>query len=91
DKPLSEKIEWAEEKEDEWCKTYDPDSHPIIEPLVTGGPAELVGRYGIARGEQFADACHLCDMARHVLRERFPNILTPDQMYGISSSQDNPS
>jgi MoaA/NifB/PqqE/SkfB family radical SAM enzyme len=75
----------------EICRTYDPDTHPIIGPLLNGGPAELVKRYDIAHGEQFADACHLCDMARHELRKRFPDILKPDQMYGPSSSQGSPS
>jgi organic radical activating enzyme len=75
----------------EICATYDPDTHPVIGPLVNGGPAELVRRYGIAHEERFADACHLCDTARHKLRERFPGILCPDQMYGLSRSQDTPS
>jgi hypothetical protein len=65
----------------EICKTFDADTHPIVGPLITGGPAELVRQYDIAHGERFADACHLCDMARHALRERFPDILRPDQMY----------
>jgi hypothetical protein len=67
----------------EICETYDPDSHPITAPLLEGGPVELVRRYGLAHEERVADACHLCDQARRVLRERFSEILMPDQMYGV--------
>ena len=67
----------------EICETYDPDAHPITGPLLEGGPVELVRRYGLPHEESYADACHLCDEARRALRERFPEILTPDQMYGM--------
>lgn len=67
----------------EICETYDPNSHPITSPLLEGGPVELVRRYKLAHGERYADACHLCDHARRALRERFPEILMPDQMYGV--------
>ena len=72
DKPLSE-----------ICETYDPDSHPITGPLLEGGPAELVRRYGLSHRESYADACHLCYETCRALRERFPEILMPDQMYGV--------
>jgi MoaA/NifB/PqqE/SkfB family radical SAM enzyme len=65
----------------EICRTYDPDSHPVIGPLLRGGPAELVRQAGLpANG--FADACHACDAARHALRARHPDILCPDALYG---------
>jgi len=66
----------------EICETYHPDSHPIAGPLLEGGPAELVRRYGLSHGAAYADACHLCYEARRALRDRFPEILGPDQMYG---------
>jgi hypothetical protein len=62
---------------------YDPDAHPITGPLLAGGPAELVRRYGLAHEATYADACHLCDEARRALRGRFPDVLEPDQMYGV--------
>jgi MoaA/NifB/PqqE/SkfB family radical SAM enzyme len=65
------------------CEQYDPDSHPITGPLLAGGPAELVRQYGLAHKEEYADACHLCYEARVALRERFPEVLVPDQMYGV--------
>ena len=67
----------------EICKTYDPDSNPIIGPLIEGGPVELIRRYGLPHEAAYADACHLCDEARRALRHRFPETLGPDQMYGV--------
>lgn len=62
---------------------YDPDQHPIIGPLLAGGPAELALRYGVEPEAVYADACHLCDQARRQLRALFPEVLLPDQMYGV--------
>lgn len=62
--------------------SYDPAAHPITGPLLDGGPAELVRRYGLACRTNYCDACHLCDTARRALRARFPRVLAPDQMYG---------
>ena len=67
----------------EICAAYDPDAHPIVGPLLAGGPAELARHYGLAHADGYADACHLCYASRLALRERFPDILTPDQAYGI--------
>ncbi len=64
-------------------RRYNPDTHPVIGPLVDGGPAELARRYEVPCGEGYVDACHLCYRVREGLRERFPNVLTPDQMYGV--------
>lgn len=65
------------------CASYDPDAHPIVGPLLAGGPAELCRRYGLDIDEGAADACHLCYRARAALRDRFPEELMPDQMYGV--------
>ena len=67
----------------EICKTYDPESHPIVGPILDGGPAELVRRYDLPLRERYVDACHLCYLAREMLRPQFPEILAPDQMYGV--------
>jgi len=69
----------------EICETYDPDTHPIAGPLLAGGPAELARRYRVSCAAEYADACHLCDHVRRALRARFPETLTPDQMYGTTS------
>ncbi len=62
--------------------TYDPPAHPIVGPLLAGGPADLVERYGLPHEEAYVDACHLCYEARVTLRERFPQVLGPGQAYG---------
>jgi hypothetical protein len=69
----------------EICCAYDPPSHPITGPLLAGGPAELARRYGLSAREGYADACHLCYETRRVLRPRFPDVLAPDQMYGVEA------
>jgi MoaA/NifB/PqqE/SkfB family radical SAM enzyme len=70
-KPLSEIIQ-----------EYDPYKNPILEPLIRGGPAALVEKFNLPHDDDYADACHLCFTARLALRNRFPDILVPDQMYG---------
>ena len=65
------------------CAGYDPDAHPIVGPLLHGGPAELVRTHDLAHAEAYADACQLCCTARHALRSRYTQILVPDQMYGV--------
>lgn len=69
------------------CAGFDPDAHPVVGPLLAGGPAELVRRYALPHRARYADACHLCDSARQALRPRFPAALCPDQMYGVDERQ----
>jgi len=66
----------------EICENYRVGSNPVTGPLHRGGPVELVERYGLSKRESYADACQMCYEARLELRSRFPEILTPDQMYG---------
>jgi len=61
---------------------YNPSENPILEPLVRGGPVALVEKFGLPHDEAYADACHLCYAVRCMLRERFPDVLVSDQMYG---------
>lgn len=65
------------------CEEYDPHAHPICGPLLAGGPAELMTEYNLTHASHYADACHLCYKARTTLRARFPQLLKPDQMYGV--------
>ncbi len=62
---------------------FDPENHPICAPILKGGPAELAREYNIKPEEDFVDECHLCYSIRLKLRKRFPNILAPDQVYGL--------
>jgi MoaA/NifB/PqqE/SkfB family radical SAM enzyme len=70
----------------EICENYDPDLHPIAGPLLRGGPIELVQRFGVPHRETYADACQLCYEVRRNLRDQFPEILMPDQVYGVALS-----
>ena len=67
----------------EICDKYNGDTHPICGPLLSGGPAALISEYNIPHAESYADACHMCYEARIKLRDRFPEYLKPDQMYGV--------
>jgi MoaA/NifB/PqqE/SkfB family radical SAM enzyme len=64
------------------CADYVPEEHPIAGPLLEGGPAALVRRFETSHDTSYADACHLCYETRRALRDRFPEILAPDQVYG---------
>ena len=63
---------------------YDPNNHPIIGPLMVGGPAALVERYHLPHQDSYIDACHLCYTARDALRSRFSTHLGPALVYGES-------
>lgn len=61
---------------------YDPRENPILEPLTRGGPVALVDEFNLPHDDVYADPCHLCYAARLNLRNKYPDILVPDQMYG---------
>lgn len=63
-------------------RSYRPQDHPIVGPLLAEGPAGLVRRYGLPHAEGYVEECHLCYRAREMLRTRFPQFLGPDQVYG---------
>jgi hypothetical protein len=66
----------------EILSNFDPYSHPIAGPLLEGGPRQLVETYSLDHEAEYVDACHLCYTARQTLRQQFPLLLGPDQMYG---------
>lgn len=61
----------------------DPHFHPVAGPLIEGGPRQLVETYDLDHQAEYVDACHLCYAARSALRQEFPFLLAPDQMYGL--------
>jgi hypothetical protein len=63
---------------------YRAQSHPICGPLVEGGPARLAETYGFASEDSAVTACHLCFVIRRALIDRFPDCLTPRQVYGLN-------
>jgi len=64
----------------------DPRKHPIIGPLMYGGPAELARRFSVKPKKAYADACHMCYDVRCALRKRGTarGVLVPDQLYGVT-------
>jgi len=67
----------------EIIRKYDPHSHPIIGPLIQGGPAELVKKYDISHENTYVDECHLCFLARKAIIDKYPQYLGPKQVYGL--------
>jgi MoaA/NifB/PqqE/SkfB family radical SAM enzyme len=65
------------------CDAYDAETHPICGPLLEGGPAALASEHNVPHALHYADACHMCYEVRQALRSRFPEMLCPDQMYGV--------
>jgi len=67
----------------ELARSYEPEAHPIIGPLLEGGPLRLAQRYGIRHEAAYVDACHFCYEVRKTLREGFPQYLAPPRLYGL--------
>jgi hypothetical protein len=67
------------------CRNFNPSVHPIIAPLLKGGPLELAKKYQISTAGAYADACQFCYETRKLLRSQFTDTLLPDQMYGVVS------
>jgi hypothetical protein len=63
-------------------KNYAASNHPIVAPIVAGGPARLVKEYNLPHEDGYVDACHLCYGARKAMLDRFPQFLAPRQVYG---------
>ena len=67
----------------ELVSNYRPDSHPICGPLIRGGPAELAKKLGVKPGPGYIDECHFCYLTRKEAIDKFPDCLTPKQVYGL--------
>lgn len=67
----------------EMLAAYEPERHPIVGPLLSGGPAALARAYDLPHADSYVDECHMCYEMRDRLRERFPEQLAPAQMYGV--------
>jgi len=67
----------------ELFENFNPHKHQICGPIMNGGPAELARKYRVKHEESYVDECHLCFDTRLKLRARFPEILAPNQMYGV--------
>jgi MoaA/NifB/PqqE/SkfB family radical SAM enzyme len=67
----------------ELIRNYRFESHPVINPIVKGGPAELTEFYEVDHEKSYVDACHLCFETRKKLIAKFPEYLAPKQVYGL--------
>lgn len=67
----------------EMIKNYRSESHPICAPLMADGPAELAKSLGVEPDAGYIDECHFCFLVRKMSIERFPEYLTPKQVYGL--------
>lgn len=61
---------------------YDATKHPIVGPLIKGGPARLAEFFRLEVADGYVDECHLCYVVRKSLLANFPQYLTPAQVYG---------
>jgi len=62
---------------------YDADAHPICSPLLKGGPAQLVKEHNVQHEDEYVDACHICSKICLALIDRFPQYISPRQVYGL--------
>ena len=67
----------------ELVREYDPQKHPVVGPLLRGGPVRLAAEHGLAMSDGYVDECHLCYTARKLLLPRFPQYLAPKEAYGL--------
>ena len=58
-------------------------SHPIYGPIRLNGPKGLVEEYNLAPLAEYQDTCHLCYATRQQLVNRFPEYLSPHQVYNL--------
>jgi hypothetical protein len=63
---------------------YRSDHHPICGPLLRGGPAQLARALGTTPDAGYIDECHLCYLTRKAIIDKYPDYLTPRQVYGMA-------
>ena len=64
---------------------YEPQRTPVVRELLHGGPWELARACGVEPAlAAYADECHLCYEVRTALRSRYPDVLAPDAVYGVT-------
>ncbi len=64
-------------------KSFDAAKHPVVGPLIEGGPACLAEKYKVPHKDQYVDECHFCYTLRKSLLDEFPEQLAPRQVYGL--------
>lgn len=66
---------------------YDATKHPIVGPLISGGPAGLVQQFGLNVADGYVDECHLCYVARKMLLPACSEYLAPLEAYAAQSAR----
>lgn len=63
---------------------YSPRDHPVLGPLIEGGPLALAEATGVGLGRDYASECHACYSIRRELRQNpdYRGTLGPAQVYG---------
>ncbi len=69
---------------------YKPADHPIIAPLIKGGPLQLARETDFKLEDGYVDACHLCFAIRQELLKagHYKDYLGPLKVYGLSEDLD---
>ena len=67
----------------EIMSSYRPAEHPVVGPLLAGGPVELGRAFGVELDDGYVDHCHMCFALRKELLERCPDALCPKSVYGL--------
>jgi hypothetical protein len=62
---------------------YDAQKHPIVGPLLRGGPLRLAKEHRLEISDSYVDECHLCYTVRKQFLPRFPQYLAPKETYGL--------
>ena len=63
---------------------YNPQQHPVLGPIIKGGPALLAEKENTDTSSGYVDQCHLCFETRRSLLDKYPDYITPKQVYGVS-------
>ena len=79
----SELIQYPALENTELVFKYRSNDHPICAPLLRGGPAELAKELGVVPETGYIDECHFCYLARKAIIDKFPDYLSPKQVYGL--------
>ncbi len=71
----------------EIIRDYRVDAHPICQPILEGGPLRLAEVFDFPTEGNYVSACHFCYHIRLSLIDRFPDLLGPKQVYGLTAEE----
>ncbi|MBU1535965.1 4Fe-4S cluster-binding domain-containing protein [Myxococcota bacterium] len=61
----------------QYFRDFDSEKHPVIGPLLRGGPPQLAKAFNIPISGGFADQCHLCFHVRRQAAAVHPHLFPP--------------